>query len=286
VSGAVGPLPVSVLVPTLDEERNLADCLESLSFSDDVVVVDSHSRDRTGDVAREAGARVVAFTWDGRGQKKKAWALGRLEWKHDWLLVVDADERATPELAEGIRDAVSRGEHAGFLVSRRLRFMGRWIRHCGYYPGWTLRLFRRDRARYERLVDGDTLSGDNEIHEHVLVDGSIGRLRGDLLHYAYPDVATFVEKHNRYSSWEAAVEVRGARSETHPAGGALRRRTREITRRMPFRPTLRFLYSYVLRGGFRDGYPGFALCRLLASYELLSVLKARELRTRRDSSPS
>lgn len=285
MSTGVGGAPVSILVPTLNEGRNLRGCLETLGFSDDVVVVDSHSRDHTREIALEMGARVVPFQWDGLGPKKKAWSLRHVEWKHPWLLVVDADERVTPELAAAIHGAVTQARCAGFLVSRRLRFMGRWIRHCGYYPGWTLRLFRRDGARYERLVDGDTGSGDNEVHEHVLVGGAIGKLTGDLLHHAYPDVSAFVEKHNRYSSWEAAVEVRGERGRL-PGGGAFRRRLREVSRRAPFRPTLRFLYGYVLRGGFLDGYPGFALCRLLANYELWSVLKARELRREGAAGPA
>jgi len=272
---------VSVLIPTLDERRNLADCLASVSWSDDVVVVDSGSRDGTREIAAEAGARVVDFRWDGRWPKKKGWALTHVPWRHPWLLLLDADERVPPGLAADVQAAAAADDHAGYLVDRRFHFMGRWIRHCGYSPSWNLRLVRWEGARFEQLVEGDTGSGDNEVHEHLIVDGPVGRLRGALDHYAWPDVATFVEKHNRYSSWEAAVEVRGG------PGGALvgplarRRRLRQLARRLPFRPAARFLYSYVLRLGLLDGYPGYALCRLLASYELQSVLKARELRRRR-----
>jgi glycosyltransferase involved in cell wall biosynthesis len=271
---------VSVLIPTLDEQRNLADCLASVAWSDDVVVVDSGSRDGTAEIARRAGARVVDFRWDGHWPKKKGWALANVGWRHPWLLLLDADERVPPGLAAELQSAAAADEHAGFLIDRRFHFMGRWIRHCGYSPSWNLRLVLWADAHFEQLVDGDTGSGDNEVHEHLLVGGSVGRLRGALDHYAWPDVATFVEKHNRYSSWEAAVEVRGGAGGELAGPLARRRRLRRLARRMPFRPTARFLYSFVLRAGFLDGYPGYALCRLLAGYELQSVLKARELRRR------
>lgn len=272
-----------MLIPTLNEERNLVECLASVGWSDDVVIVDSRSRDRTAEIARTAGARVVEFDWDGNVPKKKNWALASVAWKHPWVLVLDADEWVTPELAEEMLATVATTDRHGFLINRRLIFLGRWIKHCGYYPSWNLRLFLHERGRYESLVDGDTGSGDNEVHEHVIMDGLVGRLRGELVHHAYPDIATWVEKHNRYSNWEAAVEVRGIPDGNMPSGGVpmSRRRLRALTRGLPFRPTLRFLYSYVLRGGFLDGYPGYVLSRLMAIYELLSVLKAGEARRRK-----
>ena len=273
---------VSVLIPTLNEETNIVECLASVGWSDDVVVVDSHSRDRTAEIARAAGVRVVEFDWDGNLPKKKNWALAHVAWKHPWVLVLDADERVTPALADEIQATVASTDRHGFLINRRLIFLGRWIKHCGYYPSWNLRLFLHERGRYESLVDGDTGSGDNEVHEHIFVDGPVGRLRRELVHHAYPDIATWVEKHNRYSNWEAAVEVRGVQGGNLPssAAPAARRRLRALTRGLPFRPTLRFLYSYVLRGGVLDGYPGYVLSRLMATYELLSVLKVGEARRR------
>ena len=275
-------MTVSILIPTLNEERNIAECLASVQWSDDVVVVDSHSTDRTAEIARACGARVVQFDWDSKLPKKKNWALANVGWRHPWILILDADERVTPELAEELQTTLDGTGHHGFLINRRLMFLGRWIRHCGYYPSWGLRLFLHERGRYENLVDGDTQSGDNEVHEHVIVDGSVGQLRGELVHHAYPDIGTWVEKHNRYSNWEAAVETRGALAGALPAAGGLkaRRRLKGLTRRLPFRPTLRFLHTYVLRGGFLDGRPGYVLSRLMATYELLSVLKAEEARRR------
>lgn len=273
---------ISVLVPTLNERRNIADCLGSVSWSDDVVVVDSGSREGTLEAARASGARIVDFTWNGQLPKKKNWALENVPWKNEWLLILDADERVTPELAEEIRATVRQPAADGYFINRRFMFMGRWIKHCGYYPSWNLRLFRHRQGRYERLHGGDTGSGDNEVHEHVVLNGATAFLKHDMLHFAYPDIYTWVEKHNRYSNWEAQVEVlgRGAAREAQDIGSRLARRRalREWSRRMPFRPTSRFLYSYILKRGFLDGYAGYVFCRLLASYEMMNMFKAYELR--------
>jgi glycosyltransferase involved in cell wall biosynthesis len=275
---------LSILIPTLNEESNLSDCLASVKWSDDVVVVDSGSRDQTCAIAQAAGARVVQFQWNRQFPKKKNWALENIPWKHDWVFILDADERVTPELAQEIQAVMKNPKADGYFVNRRFMFMNRWIKHCGYYPSWNLRLIKHRLGRYERLHDADTGSGDNEVHEHIVLQGRTAHLQHDMLHFAYPDIHTWMEKHNRYSSWEASVEVEGESPEAPGQIGshlAARRRLREWSRRLPFRPTLRFLYSYVLKRGFLDGREGFMFCRLLATYEMLSVYKARELRQRR-----
>ncbi len=275
-------MSISVLVPTLNEQRNIADCLGSVSWSDDVVVVDSGSREGTLEAARARGAQIVDFKWNGQFPKKKNWALENVPWKNEWLLILDADERITPELAEEMQTTVRQPAADGYFINRRFMFMSQWIKHCGYYPSWNLRLFRHRLGRYERLHVGDTGSGDNEVHEHVVLNGATAYLKHDMLHFAYPDIYTWIEKHNRYSNWEAQVEVmrRGADREAQAIGSRLakRRALREWSRWMPFRPTLRFLYSYILKRGFLDGYAGYVFCRLLASYEMMSVFKAYELR--------
>ena len=277
-------MSVSVLIPVLNEERNLAECLASVAWSDDVVVVDSGSRDRTCDIARAAGARVVDFKWNRQFPKKKNWALENIPWKHEWVLILDADERILPELAAEIQAEVKQPRADGYFINRRFIFLDQWIKHCGYYPSWNLRLFRHRLGRYEKLHTADTGSGDNEVHEHVELRGTTAHLKHDMLHYAYPDIHTWMEKHNRYSNWEARVEVEGAGESGAPQIGAhlsARRRLREWSRRLPFRPALRFFYSYVVKRGFLDGRAGFIFCRLLATYEMLSVYKAHELRLRR-----
>jgi glycosyltransferase involved in cell wall biosynthesis len=280
---------ISVLIPTKNEIRNLADCLASVAWCDEVVVVDSGSTDGTVEFARSQGATVVDFKWNGRFPKKKNWALENIPWKNEWVLILDADERILPELAAEIQAELKQPRFDGWFINRRFMFLGQWIRHCGYYPSWNLRLFRHRLGRYETVQTTDTASGDNEVHEHVVLRGSTGHLRHDMLHYAYPDIFTWMEKHNRYSNWEAELEVRGEQpGAAGPGiGGTLstRRRLRVWSRRLPFRPTLRFLYSYVLKLGFLDGREGYMFCRLLATYEMLNVFKAHE-RRRQGSNPA
>jgi hypothetical protein len=137
-------------------------------------------------------------------------------------------------------------------------------------------------GRYEILHPGDTRSGDNEVHEHLQLTGAAGYLRHEMLHFAYPDIFTWLEKHNRYSNWEAEIEVRGHATQGQGIGARLarKRRLKALSRRLPFRTTLRFLYSYILKRGVLDGYEGYVFCRLLATYEMLSAFKAHELRSR------
>jgi hypothetical protein len=160
-------------------------------------------------------------------------------------------------------------------------FIGRWLRHS-YYPNWNLRLFRHSLGRYEKLTDAPTNSGDNEVHEHVIVRGLTARLRCEMDHYAFPSVEVFIEKHNRYSNWEARVAA-----DRHLAGSAgqlasgtvgRRRRLKLLSQRLPFRPLLRFLYIYVWQKGFLDGREGYYFARLHAIYEFLSVAKTFELK--------
>ncbi len=274
--------PVSVLIPTLNEGKNIARCLDHLTWADEVVVVDSGSKDDTVTISRQYGATVADFRWNGAWPKKKNWALRNLPWRNEWILIVDADEWITPELADEIIRTVKNPKHEGYYINRRFIFMGGWIKHCGYYPSWNLRLLRRGKGEYEQLTEiGDTGSGDNEVHEHVKVDGSVGYLENDMLHFAFPSIQVFMEKHNRYSNWEAMVQYKGVEAEGLVQGNAQlsrRRWLKNLSRRMPFRPMLRFLYSYIFQGGFLDGRPGYVFCRLLAIYEYLSVAKYYELK--------
>jgi glycosyltransferase involved in cell wall biosynthesis len=274
-------VPVSVIIPTLNEAANLPRCLDYLKWADEVVIVDSGSTDATAAIAAERGATVVQFKWDGKWPKKKNWALRHVPLKHPWVLIVDADECIVPELAAEIAQAIADPEKVGFFINRKFMFMGVWLRHCGYYPSWNLRLIKRGFGEYEQLTDvGDTGSGDNEVHEHAVPRGPAGYLKHDMLHYAFPTIATFVEKHNRYSNWEAAVQLRRSRGEASAIGGEISRsrRLKDLSRRLPFRPMFRFLYAYVLKRGFLDGRPGYIFCRLLAIYEFLSVAKLEEMK--------
>lgn len=280
-----GTVPVSVIIPTLNEAKNLRRCLDHLEWADEVLVIDSGSSDDTVAIAHEYGAKVVNFKWNGQWPKKKNWALRHAPMKHEWALIVDADEWIVPELADEIEKKLKSPTEVGFYVNRRFIFMGRWIKHCGYYPSWNLRLIKRGQGEYEQLTGvGNTGSGDNEVHEHVVPNGAVSYLKNDMLHLAFPSIYTFMEKHNRYSNWEAAVQFRKLHTASAAIGAELsrRRKLKDMSRALPFRPTLRFLYSYLWKGGILDGQPGYVFCRLLAIYEYLSVAKYIEMKRHED----
>ena len=277
--------PLSVLIPVKNEAANLRSCIESVQFADEIIVVDSGSTDNTREIASELGATVVDFEWNGALPRKKNWALENLPWRHEWVLIIDADERLTPALEQQIRAAIQRTDVDGFYLNRRYWFLGGWINHSARFPNWNLRLFRHGKGRYERFDTAATAdSGDNEVHEHVLLKGAAEYLTEPMEHYAFPDVATFIEKHNRYSTWETQVaqqwtEGGGEKLRASLFGSPMERRrwVKGASWRMPFRATLRFIYHYVIGQGFRDGYRGFVLSRLMAWYEWMITLKLREL---------
>jgi glycosyltransferase involved in cell wall biosynthesis len=274
-------VPVSIIVPVRNEAANLPRCLECVQWAAEIFVVDSHSTDQTAEITEAYGAKVVQFDFNGTWPKKKNWALENLPFKNEWVFILDADEVLPPEAEQVFTVAIAdAGEIAGYWINRRFMFMGKWLRHS-YYPNWNLRLFRHALGRYEKLTDADTRSGDNEVHEHVIVQGPTGRLRCEMDHYAFPTVEVFVEKHNRYSNWEARVsadrQLSGSSAQISSGHVERRRKLKQLSQRLPFRPLLRFLYIYVWQKGFLDGREGYYFARLHALYEFLSVAKTYEL---------
>ena len=274
-------VPVSVIVPIRNEAANLPRCLDSIRWADEIFVVDSQSTDDSARIAQQNGARVEQFHFNGTWPKKKNWALENLPFRNDWVFILDADEVLPPEAQSEFADAIANaGDIAGYWINRRFFFLGRWLRHA-YYPNWNLRLFRHSLGRYEKLTDLQTDSGDNEVHEHVVVQGPTSHLRSEMDHYAFPSVDIFVEKHNRYSNWEASVAAGGSSDEVIAHKQVdLKRSLKNLARRLPFRPLLRFLYIYIWQKGFLDGREGYYFARLHASYEFLIVAKTYEYRKR------
>jgi hypothetical protein len=226
------------------------------------------------------GAKVVQFEYKGGWPKKKNWALENLPFSNEWVLILDADECLPPEAEEEIRSIVTNpaDKHVGYWINRRYFFMGKALKHA-YFPNWNLRLFKHKLGRYEKITDLSTDSGDHEIHEHVVVKGSTGRLKSIMDHHAFPTIESFVEKHNRYSNWEAIVENEQKEKADliQHDGVKLKRKLRMVFRKLPFRPTIRFLYVYIWQKGFLDGWPGYVFARLHGQYEFLSVAKAKEV---------
>jgi len=271
---------ISVLILTLNEEQNLPRCLESLRWCDDIVILDSFSTDQTVEIARATGARAVQRKFDNWATHQN-WALANIPFKHPWVYYSDADEVVPARLRDEMVATVSKETPSAVAYRVRYKnfFMGRWIRHCGIYPVWILRLFKPDKVRWERLV--------NPV---PVVEGEEGRLQEHFEHYSFnKGLNAWFDKHNRYS-WQEAEEslkslatggfVFGDLWSREPA--TRRRALKELSFRLPFRPLLRFLYMYFVRLGFLDGLPGYHYCRLLAIYEYMIVLKMKEIRLRQE----
>ncbi len=279
-TGKVARSNVEIIIPACNEEMNLPHALQSVvKWADAVHVVDSGSKDRTCEIAGQMGANVVARPWLGYA-KQKNWALDNLPLKADWIFFLDADEVILPELRDEILAIAARPvgqvRESGYHINRYLIFLGKRIRHCGYYPSWNLRLFKRGRARYE----------EREVHEHMIVDGATGFLRGHMEHNDRRGLEAYMAKHNHYSTLEAAEVVRArgkAQAGTLDAklfGDPLQRRRwikHYIYPRLPAKWLFRFLFMYVLRLGFLDGLTGFRFCMFISAYEMLISLKIVEL---------
>ncbi|HAC63679.1 MAG TPA: glycosyltransferase [Cyanothece sp. UBA12306] len=281
-------VPVSVLIPAKNEELNLPACLESVARADEVFMVDSQSSDRSVEIAQQYEAQVVQFHFNGRWPKKKNWSLDTLPFRNDWVLIVDCDERITPELWDEIATVIQNPDYSGYYLNRKVFFLGKWIRYGGKYPDWNLRLFRHKLGRYENLKTEDIPNtGDNEVHEHVILQGNVGYLKEDMLHIDFRDIYHWLERHNRYSNWEARVYYNTlmGNDETDTIGSDLwgnavqrKRFLKKIWVRLPFKPLLRFIIFYFLRLGFLDGRPGYIYGRLLSQYEYQIGVKLYELR--------
>ena len=268
---------VSVLILTLNEEANLPRCLDSVSRSDDIVVFDSYSTDKTVEIAETAGARIVQRKFDNWSSHQN-WAMSNIEFKYSWVYYSDADEVVTPQLRDEMSSIAKRpeGDTVAYYVRYKNFFKGRWIRHCGIYPVWVLRFFQPDKVRWERLVNPDPV-----------VNGPKGHLKAHFEHYSFnKGLDDWRRRHIRYAAFEAAETLKSLRSGRIDWAGVLslgdpvrrRRALKGLSFRLPFRPLLRFFYMYFLRLGFLDGWPGLRYCRLLAWYESMIVQKIKELR--------
>ncbi len=281
-------IPVSVLIPAKNEELNLPACLESVAVADEIFVVDSQSEDRSREISENFGAKVVQFHFNGSWPKKKNWSLENLPFRNDWVLIVDCDERITPELWTEISSAIAKPEYDGYYLNRKVFFMGKWIRFGGKYPDWNLRLFKHKLGRYENLSTEDIPNtGDNEVHEHVVLQSQVGYLKEDMLHIDFRDIYQWLARHNRYSNWEARVyyNLLTGKNDSGTIGANLfgdavqrKRFLKKIWVRLPFKPLLRFILFYFIRLGFLDGIPGYIYGRLLSQYEYQIGVKLYELR--------
>ncbi|MEB3826850.1 glycosyltransferase family 2 protein [Phormidium sp. CCY1219] len=266
----------SIYILTYNEEIDIAPCIESAMLSDDIIVVDSISSDRTVEIANRYPVQVVQHEFESHG-KQRTWMLEEIPTKHEWVYILEADERMTPELFQECLEATKSEEFIGYYVAERVIFMDQWIRRSTQYPRYQMRLFRKDKVWFTDY--GHT--------EREVCDGPTGFLKETYPHYTCSKgLSRWLEKHNRYSSDEAKETLRqlesGAVSWKNLFLGSSeverRRALKDLSLRLPFRPLLRFLYMYLLLGGILDGRAGFAWCTLQAFYEYLILLKVWELK--------
>jgi glycosyltransferase involved in cell wall biosynthesis len=243
---------VSAIVVCFNEEENIGACLESLAWCDEIIVVDSFSTDRTVEICRRYTERVIQRAWAGYRDQK---AFAHSQATKEWVLLVDADERVTPELREEIGRALARHQNdcSAYALPRLVFFLNRWWRRGGWYPDYDVRLFRRERATW----------GGSDPHEKILVDGKIRRLRNPLHHFTYRDIEDHLERINRFTSISAR-EQRKSGQRWRLADALLR-------------PAARFFRSYFLKRGFMEGFAGFYVAVTAAVYVFLKYAKLWQL---------
>jgi glycosyltransferase involved in cell wall biosynthesis len=281
----ISNIPVSVLILTKNEQRDLPTCLQSVYWSDDIYIYDSYSSDRTVKIAQEFGAYVITnptsspqIFFGGNEAEHRNWGLRNIQYKYEWIIQLDADECITSQLASEIEEVLtSSTTYVAFSIQRRDFFMGTWLKHVQTTP-YYIRLFRPEKIHYDRLVNPVTI-----------VDGPIGQLSGYLDHYPFSKgISHWLNRHNSYSTFEAQQIYDNQRNnETFSLAKAFtakdfqtrRFHQKELFYRLPARPLIKFCILYFLKRGFLDGKPGFTYAVLQSIYEYMIILKVNELKT-------
>jgi glycosyltransferase involved in cell wall biosynthesis len=278
-------IPLSVIIPTRDEERTLGQTLAGVvNWANQIFVFDSFSSDRTLEIAREFGVSVAQRAFDNFAAHKN-WALDNLPIRNRWILLLDADERLTPELRDEIAATIANESSGnGYYVARKNYFMGQWIRHAGMYPDWQLRLLQHGKGRYEERI----------VHEHIVVDGATGYLKNPLEHNDFKGLDRWFDRHNHYTRMEA-IEVRRVlegnpsrrmRANLRSRGPERTRVIKEFAYRyLPCRAFMVFIWMYFIRGGFLDGRVGARYCILRALVDYQISLKLIEMRSESIAEP-
>jgi len=248
-------LPISVAIITRNEERNLRDCLRSISFATDIVVVDSGSTDRTIEIAKEFGCRVFIEEWKGYSQQKNSAVKKCL---NDWVLIIDADERVLPQLIPEILEKIKDNRYNGFYIPRKNFFLGKWIKYSGWWPDYTLRLFKKDLSFIEQRA----------VHEKVIVEGPTGYLKNPLEHYTYRTISDYIKKMENYST--LSVEEMLSKN---PQPSFI-----SLILKMTLSPLFTFLKMFFFRQGFRDKVRGLMLAVFYSFYTFLKYAKTWEFK--------
>jgi glycosyltransferase involved in cell wall biosynthesis len=269
---------ISIFIQTLNEEDNLPGLLDSVSWSDDIVVLDSISTDRTQEIAEQQGCRWFAREYDGRGPHQN-WAMKNIDFKYPWVFYLDADERMTSELRSEI-EAIANNideQRVAFYCGRKNYFQGKWLKHS-MPPGYIMRFFQPSNIRFERLA--------NPI---PVIDGEVGYLTKHFIHYNFSKGLTeWFTRHNKYSTFEAVETMKSLDASDFKAANLfspdpMERRfaLKQLSFRLPMRPFFKFVYMYFFKKGFMDGKAGYAYCMMQACFEFQICLKVKEIRRER-----
>lgn len=253
---------ITVIIPTKNEEKNLAFCLEPLKgWATKIVVVDSNSTDQTHAIAGRYNAEVILFDYHGGWPKKRQFVIDTYSFKTGWILLLDADEILTEESKAEIAAAIQKSDFDGYYLWFGMEFLGRVLKRSD--PGLRkLSLFRTGKGNFEkRYGNQDESMGDMEVHEHVIVDGNVGELKSTVLHRNFNNLSRFIIKHDEYSNYECKVHTSGEKTPLKAKfWGKKEERRRYLKKRLirnPLAPIGYFCYLYFLRGGFLEGRPGF-----------------------------
>lgn len=270
-------IPVSVIIMTKNEEKNIGKCLDSVAGFDQIFVVDSGSEDQTYRIATEKGAHVVQFKWNGKYPKKKQWSLENLPFRHDWVLYVDADEEVYPSLAREISGIMSaKPGYDGYFVKFDYVFLNKVLRF-GHHV-YKLAFFNRHKGKFLDYEDLDAANmWEVEGHYQPHIAGTTAVLKHRMLHDDHDSLFHYFARHNRYSDWEAVLRMKGKIVNRGEAQPGIRMMLKLLFHRMPFKGLVAFFHSYVIKLGFLDGAPGlhFALARAFYYWQI--GIKSREL---------
>lgn len=267
-------IPVTVIIPVKNEECNLAHCLNQLKNFDQVMVIDSYSKDQTVKIAEECGAELHQFSWNGRFPKKRNWVLRNLPINNEWVLFLDADEFLTEVFKQELILKIQNTTISGYWITYTTYFMGKRLRY-----GERLRklaLFKVGQGEYEKIDEDSWSHLDMEVHEHTIIKGQVGKIKNCVIHNDYKDLQSYIDRHNAYSTWEAhryfSVKKNGFRNLNSKQ--LLKYRLIQ----MGLLPIFSFLGSYFLKLGFLDGFEGFYFAQLRTSYFFQIQSKIRELK--------
>jgi glycosyltransferase involved in cell wall biosynthesis len=253
---------ITVIVPTKNEEKNLAYCLEPIyEWANKVIVVDSNSTDKTSEIATQYKAEVIPFSYQGGWPKKRQYVLDNYAFETTWVLLLDADEILTPDSKKEIETAIAKADYDGYYLFFRMEFLGRMLIKSD--PGLRkLSLFRAGKGGYEKRFEAqDNSMGDMEVHEHVIVNGKVGTLQQPIIHRNINSLSRFIIKHDEYSNYECRVHTEGAETDIKERfWGTKEERRRYLKKKLirnPLAPIAYFFYLYFLKGGFLEGMAGF-----------------------------